>query len=223
MTPDLTHIDSWLFDLDNTLYPLDSGFMQAIEQQMTGVVARVTGLTIPEAFALRERYLRDHGTTLAGLIKNHDVDPKAFLDEAHDVPLDLIRPDPALRTALQRLPGRRLIFTNADEAHAVRVLAHLGVDDLFDDLFHIELADYVPKPDPSTFARMLGHHALAGPSTCFFEDSERNLSPAHDLGMTTVLVRPNALESTAAFVHHRTSDLTAFLNAAQVKETRETP
>jgi putative hydrolase of the HAD superfamily len=216
MSADLAHIDSWLFDLDNTLYPRDCGFMEVVESRMTGVVARLTGLPYDEAFAAREKYLREHGTTLAGLMLHHDVHPQAFLDEAHDVPIDTIQPDPFLREALLRLPGRRLIFTNADLAHTERVLARIGISDLFDDLFHIEMADYVPKPSAATFMRMIDHHVLSCPSTCFFEDSERNLAPAHVLGMTTVLVGPNALESQAGFVHHRTADLTGFLNAATV-------
>ena len=217
MSADLSHIDSWLFDLDNTLYPLESGFMGEIEQKMTGVVARITGLPFDEAFALREHYLREHGTTLAGLIKTHDIHPGDFLDEVHDVPLDTIPVDHRLREGLMRLPGRRLIFTNADAAHAERVLEHLGIADLFDDLFHIALAGYVPKPALTTYAAMMQHHGLSGPSTCFFEDSERNLKPAFDLGLTTVLVGAKALESEAAFVHHRTADLAGFLNTAHVK------
>ncbi len=194
--------------------------MAAIERRMTGVVARITGLPHDKAFAVQKQYLREHGTTLAGLMKTHAIDPQTFIDEVHDVPIDVIPPDPDLRLALQRLPGRRLIFTNADLKHVERVLARLGIEDLFDDLFHIEMANYVPKPDLATFARMMRHHALSGPATCFFEDSSRNLEPAHDLGMTTVLVGPNALESEAAFVHHRTNDLTAFLNAAATKDIR---
>lgn len=215
--PDLTHIDSWLFDLDNTLYPLECGYMGQIEQRMTGVVSRLTGLEPDEALKLQKIYLAEHGTTLAGLMHSHQVDPAAFLEEVHDLPLDCLMPDPALRAALQRLPGRRLIFTNGDEAHAVRVLDRIGIADLFDDLFHIAMSDYVPKPNPATFARMIEHHVLTPETTSFFEDSVRNLAPAHDLGMTTVLVGPNALESRDAFVHHRTDNLTEFLNAARVK------
>lgn len=218
MSADLRHIDTWLFDLDNTLYPQESGLMARMEDRMSGVVARITQLPPDEAFELRGRYLREHGTTLAGLMKTHQIDPQAFLDECHDVPLDCLTPDPVLRAALEALPGRRLIFTNADLKHAERILDHLGLDHLFDDLFHIEMADYVPKPDPKTFARMVDHHVITNETTCFFEDSERNLAPAEKLGMTTVLVGPHALASEAAFVHHRTENLAGFLTGARLRE-----
>ena len=110
-TPDLRHIDVWLFDLDNTLYPVESSFMGLIEKKMTAYVAREIGLSHDDAFALQKRYLREHGTTLAGLMANHGIDPEAYLDEVHDVSLDSLTPDPPLRDALARLPGRRLVFT----------------------------------------------------------------------------------------------------------------
>jgi putative hydrolase of the HAD superfamily len=215
---DLTHVEVWLFDLDNTLYPLETEFMGLIERRMTDFVARQTGLPRDEAYALQKHYLREHGTTLAGLTANHGVDPKVFLNEVHDVPLDSIPPDPALAAALARLPGRKLVFTNADEPHAVRVLERLGLTDQFEAVFHIASADYVPKPHPGAFARMTRAHAVDPRVTAFFEDSEKNLAPAAAIGMTTVLVGPHAEASTAAFVHHRTHKLAPFLQSARIKE-----
>jgi putative hydrolase of the HAD superfamily len=194
---DLRHIDIWLFDLDNTLYPPDAEFMSLIEGRMTAFVARRTGLPPAEAFALQKRYLAEHGTTLAGLMAHHGVDPEAFLNEVHDVSTDGLTPDPDLRAALQRLPGRRLVFTNGDERHAGRVLDRLEIRDQFEAVFHIAMADYVPKPNPATFARMMAAHQVDPWVTAFFEDSERNLQPAADLGMTTVLVGPAADASNA--------------------------
>jgi putative hydrolase of the HAD superfamily len=216
---DLRHIDIWLFDLDNTLYPPEAEFMSLIEGRMTAFVARHTGLPKAEAFALQKRYLAEHGTTLAGLMAHHGVDPEAFLNEVHDVSTDGLTPDPELRAALQRLPGRRLVFTNGDERHAGRVLDRLNIQDQFEAVFHIALADYVPKPHPATFARMMAAHQVDPNVTAFFEDSARNLQPAADLGMTTVLVGPAAEASTADFVHHRTEKLAPFLMAARIKET----
>lgn len=218
MTADLRHIDIWLFDLDNTLYPPEAEFMSLIEGRMTGFVARETGLPRGEAFALQKTYLSEHGTTLAGLMANHGVDPEAFLDEVHDVSMSSLVPDPALRAAVAALPGRRLVFTNGDKRHAERVLAKLELDDLFEATFHIALADYIPKPHPQTFARMIEAHDVTPASTAFFEDSARNLLPAHALGMTTVLVGPDALNADHTFVHHRTDNLAAFLRAARVQE-----
>jgi putative hydrolase of the HAD superfamily len=217
MSADLTHIDTWLFDLDNTLYPAECEHMALIEARMTDFVARETGLPRDQALALQKRYLHENGTTLAGLMANHGVDPERFLEEVHDVALDRIRPNGALVEALERLPGRRLVFTNGSAAHAARVLAHLGIAALFEDIFHIAAAGYVPKPAPETFQRLVERYAAAPARMAFFEDSERNLRPAAALGMTTVLVGRHAADSAAEFVHYRTHDLPGFLGSAIVR------
>ncbi len=216
---DLRHIDLWLFDLDNTLYPIEAEFMSLIEGRMTEFVSREAGLSRADAYALQKRYLNEHGTTLAGLIANHGVNPEAFLDEVHDVSMASLHPDPVLRAAIKALPGRRLVFTNGDKNHAERVLRKLELDDLFEATFHIALADYIPKPHPRTFELMMQAHDVDPKVTAFFEDSARNLAPAHDLGMTTVLVGPHALASDHPFVHHKTADLADFLSTALVQET----
>ena len=218
MSADLAHIETWLFDLDNTLYPAECEYMALIEGRMTDFVARETGLPRDEARALQKKYYHEHGTTLAGLMAHHGMAPKAFLDEVHDVSMDRLIPDAALRLAIQALPGRRLIFTNGSLGHAERVLGHLGLDDLFEDVFAIETADYLPKPALATFEKMSARHGVAAPVTAFFEDSEKNLAPAAILGMTTVLVGAHAAASTADFVHHRTHDLAGFLTSARLKD-----
>jgi putative hydrolase of the HAD superfamily len=216
--PDLTHVDVWLFDLDNTLYPSEAEFMALIERRMTAFVARETGFAPEAALALQKRYLHEHGTTLAGLMAHHGVDPQRFLDEVHDVSLDGLTPDPALDAALARLPGRRLVFTNGGARHAERVLDKLAIAGHFEAVFHIASADYIPKPHPDAFARMTRAHAVDPRKTVFFEDSEKNLAPAAAIGMTTVLVGAHAAASTAPFVHYRTRHLAPFLRAARVKE-----
>jgi putative hydrolase of the HAD superfamily len=216
--PDLRRIEVWLFDLDNTLYPAETEFMSLIEKRMTVFVAREIGLPPAEAHALQKLYLREHGTTLAGLMTNHGVEPQVFLDEVHDVSLDGLIPDPTLKAALARLPGRRLVFTNGDARHAERVLDKLQLADLFEATFHIASADYVPKPHPATFERMTRVHDVDPNVTAFFEDSEKNLAPAAAIGMTTILVGPHAEASTAPFVQHRTRHLAPFLAAARVRE-----
>ena len=217
MSPDLSHIDTWLFDLDNTLYPEESGFMREVEGRMTGFVEKVTGLPRDQAFALQKRYLADHGLTLMGLMLHHGVDPADFHALFHDLSLDVLAHDAELLRALSGLPGRRLIFTNADDVHAERVLKHLGLRDLCDEVFHIGSFGYAAKPDPLGFQRMIDAHGLDPAATSFFEDSEKNLKPAADLGMTTVLVGPGAAGSTAPFVHHRAAKLTPFLSGARLK------
>ncbi len=216
---DLVHIDTWLFDLDNTLYPVETEFMTLIEGRMTDFMEKVTGLPRDEARAIQKKYYHAHGTTLAGLIAHHDIDPEDFLTEVHDVSLDRLTPDVKMADALMRLPGRRLVFTNGSAAHAERVLERLQIAHAFEDIFHISAADYIPKPSPLTFEKMMARHGVSAAGSAFFEDSEVNLAPAAQLGMTTVLVGPHAVGSTADFVHHRTNDLVAFLAGARVQET----
>ena len=218
MSADLRHVETWLFDLDNTLYPVESGFMRDIEGRITDFVVKVTGLEREEAFKLQKVYLRDHGLSLTGLMLHHGVDPAEFHAMFHDLSLDSLAHDPDLVTAIERLPGRRLIFTNADDVHARRVLDRLGLAHLFDEVFHIGSFDYVPKPHPDAFARMSERHAIDPRATAFFEDSERNLAPAAELGMTTVLVGPHAPASTAPFIDYKTDKLAPFLKDAKVRK-----
>jgi putative hydrolase of the HAD superfamily len=150
---------------------------------------------------------------------HHDVDPDVYHARFHDMPLDGLIPDHTLHSALARLPGRRLIFTNADDIHTARVLDHLGIADLFEDVFHIGSAAFEAKPSPVAFERIIQAHAIEPGETAFFEDTERNLAPAAALGMTTVLVGPQSLLSDAPFVHYRAEHLAPFLNRALVKET----
>ena len=216
--PDLSHVDTWLFDLDNTLYPLECGFAPEVDARMTDYVATLTGLPRDDAYALQLRYLDEHGLTLRGLMLHHGVDPVAFNAQFHDLSLERIAADPALAAALARLPGRRLIFTNADDVHAERVVARLGLAGLFDGVFHIACADFVPKPQAASFARLIEAHAIRPAATAFFDDRAMNLAPAAALGMTTVLVGADARANTDAFVRHRARQLAQFLADALVKE-----
>jgi putative hydrolase of the HAD superfamily len=217
MSRDLSHVTTWLFDLDNTLYPAESGFMGQIEVRMTEFVMRVTGLERDAAYRLQKAYLAEHGLTLRGLMLHHHVAPADFHAIFHDMSLEGLSHDAELVAALEALPGRRLIFTNADDVHAARVLARLGLSHLFEDVFHIGSSGYTPKPDPAAFAAVCRAHAIIPAETCFFEDSERNLKPAAELGMTTVLVGPQAEASTADFVTYRTARLASFLRSARLR------
>jgi putative hydrolase of the HAD superfamily len=218
VSADLRHVDTWLFDLDGTLYPAECGFLDTVVDRMTDFVETVTGLPRDEALKVQKAYLAEHGLTLKGLMLHHGVDPNEFHAIFHDLSLECLAHDPVLLAALERLPGRRLIFTNADERHAERVLERLGLGHLFDDVFHIAAAGYEPKPNAAAFEAIGRAHAIDPHATAFFEDSERNLAPAAQIGMTTVLVGPHAPASTADFVHHRTHKLAPFLGAAQLRE-----
>jgi putative hydrolase of the HAD superfamily len=218
-SPDLSHVDTWIFDLDNTLYPPSCDLFALIDDRMQAFVQRKTGLEPTEARALQKRYYHQHGTTLAGLMANHGVEPREFLDEVHDIALDRLAPDPELAAALARLPGRRLVFTNGSQRHAERVMEAIGIDHLFDEIFDIEASRMIPKPQVAAFEAMMARHGVTPATSAFFEDLERNLEPGAQLGMTTILVGPHAADSTAAFVDYRTEHLAPFLAAARLKET----
>ena len=216
MTADLRHIRSWVFDLDDTLYPPESQFMGLIQQRINDYVVRTAGLPADQALAVQKGYLKDYGTSLAGLMAHYRIDPHDFLAEVHDVPLDVLTPDPGLRAALERLEGPRIVFTNGSTAHARRVVDKLALSDLFDGLFSLEDADLIPKPDPRTFARMTQRFGIDPTSAAFFEDTARNLPPARAIGMTTVLVGPRALDADTAFADHRAATLCPFLATARL-------
>jgi len=208
---DLLRIDTWLFDLDDTLYPAETQLMDLIRDRITQFVMKITGEDWDGARAIQRGWFEEHGAALPGLLAAHDVSAAEFLDFVHDVPLDRILPDPSLDAGLARLPGRRLVFTNGSADHAARILDRLGIASRFEDIFHIESANLIPKPAPVTFDRMVAQHRVTPRTTAFFEDSERNLEHAAHLGMITVLVGPHAVQSTAGFIHYRAANLVAFL------------
>ena len=216
---DLSHVNAWVFDMDDTLYPREQGLMSLVQARINAYVVEAVGLAPQEARLLQRQFLDEHGTTLAGLMTYHGMDPAQFLEEVHDVSMENLVPDQALHDAIAALPGRRLVFTNGSLGHAERVLGHLGLRDLFGDVFAIETADYIPKPSLATFDKITKLHAIDPPTTAFFEDSEKNLVPAARLGMTTILVGAHAAASTSEHVHHRTNDLAGFLSSARLKGT----
>ena len=180
-----------LFDLDNTLYPADSGLWEAIGERIGLYMTERMRLPPAEAASIRRRYLKAFGTTLNGLRLEYDIDPLDYLGYVHDLPLaSYLRPQPALDAMLARLPLVKVVFTNADASHAWRVLDQLGIRRHFTHIIDILALDFVNKPDPLAYRRALDLLAAA-PSECLFvEDTARNLLPAHDLGMQTVLVGP---------------------------------
>ncbi len=207
----LSHVDTWIFDLDQTLYPHEAEVMALVEGKMTAFVARETGMPMAEAYALQKRYLSEHGTTLAGLMAYHNIDPYAFLNEVHDVSLDNLHPDPELNGLIKAMRGRKLVFTNGDSRHAVRILEKLDMTDLFEGVFHLEHANFIPKPNLVTFEKMMRAHRVDPRTAAFFEDSPKNLKPAHGLGMKTILVGPKAIGNTDDHVDFRSPSLLIFL------------
>jgi putative hydrolase of the HAD superfamily len=215
VTAALAHVDTWVFDLDNTLYPATCNLFHQIDRRMGQYIADLLGLDAVAARKLQKDYFRTYGTTLRGLMVNHRVDPRAYLDFVHDIDLAVMDPAPVLDAALAGIEGRKIIFTNASRAHAEAVIRRLGIDRHFDAIFDIHDALYVPKPEEETYDRFIAAHGIVPRGTALFEDTAANLAPAHARGMATVLIRPGEdgveNDSTAAHVHHVADDLAAFL------------
>lgn len=188
MLPALAHIDAWIFDLDNTLYPASANLFAHIDRRMTQFVGDLLGLDPAEAFRVQKEYFHAHGTTLAGLMAGHDVDPAAFLAYVHDIEMDVLEQDAPLAAALAKLPGRKLVFTNGDKPYALKVLDRLGLGGHFEAVHDITAMGLVPKPQPSAYAGLCAAFNIDPSRAIFFEDMARNLVPAKAIGMTTVWV-----------------------------------
>ena len=187
MSLDLSHIDVWVFDLDDTLYPSGQGVMALVQARINAFMVDAVGLPAEDAKLLQRQFLNEHGTTLAGLTANYAIDPEKFLREVHDVPLDSLEPNPRLAEVIARLPGRKYVLTNGARFHAARVLDRIGITGLFDGVHAIEDMDLTPKPAPATYRRFLERFAIDPTRAIFFDDTPKNLVPARSLGMTTVL------------------------------------
>jgi putative hydrolase of the HAD superfamily len=216
------HVEAWVFDLDNTLYPADCNLFAEIDTRMGDFIADRFGISHDEAQRMRKAYYYQYGTTLAGLIRLHDICPDAFLDYVHDIDLSVIAPAPELRDALDMLPGRKFVFTNGSRKHAESVISRLGLDGRFDDVFDIHAAGFIPKPERAAYERFIGAHAVAAASAAMFDDLPHNLRTAHELGMTTVLVACGHTDhpehraiagwgELPSHIHHRTDMLATFL------------
>jgi putative hydrolase of the HAD superfamily len=188
MDPRFAHIRDWIFDLDNCLYPASAGLFALIDERMGAYIQRLVDCDPIEAKRIQKAHFHAHGTTLAGLMKEHDVDPHDFLRDVHAIPLDRVSPDPRLATGLARLPGRKFVFTNGDAPYARRVLEAIGVHEHFDDLHDIHASDLRPKPDPHGYALLCERFGIAPEGAVLVEDMAQNLKPAKALGMTTVWV-----------------------------------
>lgn len=204
-----SHVTDWVFDLDNTLYPPEARLFDQIEIRMTAFVMQALGVDRPEADRLRQHYWHSYGTTLAGLMQEHGVDPGPYLQQVHDITLDHLAPDPALRAGIAALPGRKIVYTNGSAPYAERVLAARGLSGLFDGVYGVEHAGFRPKPDRAAFETVFARAGIIPARAAMFEDDPRNLAAPHAMGMRTVHVAP--APRPAPHIEHHTPDLAAFL------------
>jgi putative hydrolase of the HAD superfamily len=218
------HIDTWIFDLDNTLYPAACNLFAQVDHRMGAYIAKNLGVPYEHARHLQKAYYRQFGTTLAGLMQVHKMLPEPFLEYVHDIDYSSLPVLTELAAEIEKLPGRRLIFTNGSRAHAERVAQKIGVDHLFEDICDIADLGFVPKPERAAFDLMIKRHAIDAARAAMFEDMPHNLVCAHDLGMTTVLVHSDYVDHPVQIemrkwrelpphIHHMTEDLTGFLTA----------
>ena len=216
-----SEVETWIFDLDNTLYPHEARVWPQVDERITLYVMNLFGLDGLSARALQKFFYHHHGTTLRALMEDYGVEPEEFLDFAHDIDHSAIELNTALGDAIEKLPGRKLILTNGSRRHAERVATKLGIYDHFEDVFDIAAADFVPKPDRRAYVSFLDRHKVDPRRAALFEDIAKNLVVPHDMGMTTCLVVPktpdpfrDAFEQEAVeapHVDHVTSDLAGFL------------
>lgn len=226
----LKNRDVWVFDLDNTLYPAHLAVMSQVEQRMTEFVMRTLNLDREAAFKVQHGYWHEYGTTLNGLMVNHQIDSAEFLDFVHDIDHSVLTPDPALASHIAALSGPRYVYTNGTVSHAERVIARLGLDNVFDDIFDIAASGFTPKPHRESFDRFTRQLGVDPSRAVMFEDSARNLETAAQMGFATVLVRasqPTNCGHTAGPGEHprhvdfAIDDLPAFLKGlVQTSETR---
>jgi len=204
-----SHVSAWVFDLDNTLYPPQARLFDQIEVRMTNFVMTALGVSHAEADRLRRHYWLTHGTTLAGLMREHDIDPGPYLTDVHDISLDQLEPDTHLRAQIAALPGRKIVYTNGSAPYAERVIAARGLAGSFDAIYGVEHAGFLPKPERGAFDMVFVTDGLTPDCAAMFEDDARNLEVPHQMGLRTVHVAP--APQPAPHIHHHTDDLGGFL------------
>jgi putative hydrolase of the HAD superfamily len=222
---DVAHIDNWIFDLDNTLYSGDTQFFSQIDKKITAYISNYLSLNAVDARHIQKQYLYEYGTSLSGLMHEHDMDPDDYLDYVHDIDVSSLVPDPKLAEHLAMLPGRKFIFTNGSRAHAKKVGDHLEIYHLFDGVFGIEDGGYVPKPHRRPYDDLITKFSIDPAQAFMAEDMARNLEIPKQMGMTTLLLassadwshepartRPHTGENQPEFVDHVTYDLTDWLS-----------
>ncbi len=226
---DFAATETWIFDLDNTLYPAECNLFAEVDRRMAEFIAKYLGVPLPYARHLQKSYYRQFGTTLSGLMLVHKMEPGPFLDYVHDIDISAVPESPRLRAAIEALDGRKLIFTNGSRRHAERVAEKLGILDLFEDICDIAACEYVPKPDRAAFDTMLKLHDVRADRAAMFEDMPHNLEAPHALGMTTALVHSSYIDHPSQLamrkwtilpqhVHHLVHDLAAFLEGLRRRD-----
>ena len=208
-------IKYWIFDLDNTLYSGKTKVFEQVDKRMSKYISNKLSTSLEEAKKIQKNYFYKYNTTLNGMIKNHKIDPDEFLEFVHDINIDFLQKDPALAKEIEKLDGKKIIFTNGSRKHAINVSKKIGIDQLFDDIFDIVDAEFIPKPLLEPYKKLVKKHKIDPKLCVLVEDIARNLKPAYEMGMKTVWIEneePWASKfSDSEFVNYRTNNLSEFL------------
>ena len=186
---DLSNIDSWVFDLDNTLYSPEEEIFSQIDKKMTEFIISKFNVDEEEAFNIQKKYFLEYGTTLSGLMKRKNIDPDEFLEFVHDINLEILKPNNKLTSIIEKLPGDKFVFTNGSKKHAENVIQQLQMNKIFDDIFDIKDSNFIPKPNINAYLSFIDKTKIKPENSIMFEDIGRNLEPAKKLGMKTVLIK----------------------------------
>ena len=210
-------INTWIFDLDNTLYSADSGIFQQVHKLMGEFISKNLKMDMVEAKKLQSKYYKQHGTTLRGLMDNHGVEPDYFLDEVHKLDYSIVGPDEVLNKELEKIQGRKIIYTNANKKHVVDVLERINLANFFDEIFDIKMANYIPKPEIRPYEQIIDIFNINPSSSAMFDDIAKNLVPAKKVGFTPVWVDAgyenfsDDIQASKDYLDYSTRNLSSFL------------
>ena len=208
-------IKCWIFDLDNTLYSGKTKVFEQVDKRMSKYISDKLNISVEEAKKIQKNYFHEYNTTLNGMIKNHKIDPDEFLEFVHDINIDFLQKDPALAEEIEKLDGKKIIFTNGSRKHAINVSKKIGIEQLFDDIFDIVDAEFIPKPLLEPYKKLIKKHKIDPKLCVLVEDIARNLKPAYEMGMKTIWIKndePWASKfSDSNFVNYKTNNLSEFL------------
>ena len=210
-------INTWIFDLDNTLYSADSGIFQQVHQLMGEFISKNLSMDMSEAKKLQSKYYKQHGTTLRGLMDNHGIDPDHFLDEVHRLDYSIVGSNKILNEELHKLEGRKIIYTNANKKHVIDVLDRIDLTNFFDEIFDIKMANYIPKPELKPYEQIINLFNIEPESSAMFDDIAKNLVPAKKVNFTSVWIDAgyenfsDDIEASKKYLDFQTRDLSLFL------------
>ena len=208
-------IKYWIFDLDNTLYSGDTKVFDQVDKKMSKYISGKLNVSIEEAKKIQKNYFYEYNTTLNGMIKNHKIDPDEFLEFVHDIDIDFLQKDPNLAKEIEKLEGKKIIFTNGSRKHAINITKRIGIDQYFDDIFDIVNANFIPKPAVEPYKKLVEKHKIDPKLCVLVEDIARNLKPAYEMGMKTIWIENNEpwakKFSDSDFINYKTNNLSEFL------------